>query len=577
MNLKKEKNVIRFFLDFYKRFSIPWWLYLLSAVLGVLYAEIAIKIASLLIQVNKGELYNSVILGYVLLTVLNAVLVFAENILQAYGNQSIIFRARKILWDKLLHVPVKTVEEHQPSNLISAMTNEAEQSSGIINMLFLTVASIYGFVRSCMVLFQFQAELAAYLLLLVPAALLVFFLVGKMEYRIMKKRYDSINQMTAFFSEHLSAGKYVKAQAMEEKELESGFQAIDTRYYADIYYAVMSALQVFLNSIYTNLTTVAIALGGSKMINAGRMESTGINTFSNYSQEVNRYLAENLTHYQSLMGMKGALWHMDQLFHEEEEHPEEGLPWQDGGEGDIVFEHVSFSYQPGETVLRDLSVRIPAGKTTAVIGGNGCGKSTVMKLMQGFYSPDSGRIWVSGNQAGKVKMSELRKRFGYVLQNNPMFSGSIRDNMVYGLERDVTEEEIDKLAKQVCIHEFAAQLPGKYETVMGESGGRLSGGQRQRIAIARALLRDPEYLILDEAGASLDYDTYQRVYQGILKNRKGRTIIFIAHDMKEVMEADYIIILKKGMLEACGTHEELVTSSGIYQEYLRKMEEGAVS
>lgn len=567
--MKKEKNIIAFFLDFYKRISIPWWLYILIFALGVVYAEIEMKVSAYLVRVNKGELYNSVIIGYVLLLVGNALINFLNPLAQAYAEQKVIIRVRYRLWKKILHLPMKKMEEAQPSSVVSALTNDVAEATRVISGLFTGAASCFGFFRACFILYQYNAPLSLYLVICIPVAVIVFVIVGKLQYTIMKKRYASLNRMTTFFSEHLAAGKYVKAHVMEEMELESGYEAIESRYRADIYYAVMSQVQVLSNSIYSTLVTIVTAIGGTHLIRQGRMEKTGINMFNTYSTQVNKYLAELLTMWQNIMGSRGALSHVEKILEMEEEHPEEGKKWNDSGNKDIVFEHVKFGYGPEKEVLHDLSLRIPAGKTTAIIGNNGSGKSTVMKLMQGFYQPDSGEIFVGDNKIGNVQLSDLHKKFGYVLQNNPLLSGTIRENILYGTDINVNEETMVQAVKMANADAFIRELPDGYDTLLGEAGTRLSGGQRQRIAIARALIPDPEYLILDEAGASLDHDTYMDIYRKIQKKMQGKTIVFIAHDMREIAEADYLIVMKGGSVEACGTQEEVLKTSEIYREYMK--------
>lgn len=567
--MKKEKNVLQFFLSFYRRFSIPWWLYLIAFGSGVAYAEVGMKVSKYLVRVNKGELYNAVILGYVFMMLLNAFLSFLRVLATEYANQRVILRVRFALWRKILHLPMEQLEKKQPSSLVSAVTNDVTQATMVINGIFSGAASLFGFIRACAILYQYNAPLSVYLLLCVPVAVAVFVIVGKLQFTIMKKRYASLNQMTTFFSEHLSAGKYVKAQVMEEKELESGYAAIDARYKADVYYAFMEQVQVLVNSIYTLLTTVVMAVGGSRLINAGRMEATGINMFSTYMTQVNMYMAELLTVWQNVMGSKGALVQVGDILDMDEEDAHKGNDWIESQNRDIVFENVNFGYGDGKEILHDFSVRIPGGKTTAVIGDNGSGKSTIMKLMQGFYQPDSGEIRVGVNRISETKLQEVHKRFGYVLQNNPLLSGTIRDNILYGAEGQVSEEEMRKAAKEARADMFIESLPNGYDTSLGEAGNRLSGGQRQRLAIARTLMMQPDYLILDEAGASLDHDTYMNIYHGIRKKMEGHTVVFIAHDMREIAEADYLIVMHHGRLEACGTHEEVRKSSRTYQEYLQ--------
>lgn len=567
----KQKFSFRSYVLFYTRFPIPWWLFFASLALGLVNTEVVLAISRYVIRINKGELYNGVIIGYALLTVLNALIAMAGNICGEYGIQKITLRARKLLWNKILHLPMREVERRQPSALISGVVNDITETSGVIYMLFSTVASLYGFVRCCVEMIRFNAKLSAYMLLLVPLALAVFVLVGHLQYHMMRRRYESLNTMTEFFSEHISAAKHVKAQAMEELEIEEGLRAIDQRYRADIYYAFMSVLQVFSNSLYTTIGSVVIALFGSDMIRKGQMADTGINDFSTYKGKVDQYQAEVLTHYQTLKGTQGAMQYAGMLLEGPQEDPNAGqdLP-KDLENGDIVLESVSFGYIPQQPVLHDLNLTIPAGKVTAIIGDNGCGKSTLLKLLQGIYQPDSGRIWLGPGRyaADELKPCELRRRFGYILQHNPLFSGSVRDNITYGVRGAVDDEDVFKAARLSDADDFIRELPLGYGTDVGMGGALLSGGQRQRVAIARVLMTEPEYLLMDEAGASLDHKSDMTIYRTVREHMKGRTVVVVAHDMCTVAEADYIVVLKHGALEAAGTHEELLKISPTYRRYL---------
>lgn len=215
--MKNNKHVISFFLSFYRRLSIPWWLYLIAFGSGVVYAEVGMRVSKYLVRVNKGELYNSVILGYVFFTLFNALLGFLKPLVEEYANQKVILRVRFSMWRKILHLPMDQFEKEQPSSLVSAVTNDVTQATLVISGIFSGAASLFGFIRACMILYQYNSPLAAYLLLCIPVAVAMFIIVGKLQFTIMKKRYAALNEMTTFFSEHLSAGKYVKAQVMEEK------------------------------------------------------------------------------------------------------------------------------------------------------------------------------------------------------------------------------------------------------------------------------------------------------------------------------------------------------------------------
>ena len=566
---QKQKFSFRSYISFYTRFPIPWWLFIASLVFGLVNTEVVLAISKYVIQINKGELYNGVIIGYSLFTVLNAVIAMFSNLCGEYGIQKVTLRARMLLWNKILHLPMREVERRQPSSLISGVVNDITQASAVIHMILSTVASIYGFIRCCVEMARFNAKLSAYMLLLVPLAVGVFALVGQLQYRMMLRRYESLGAMTEFFSEHISAAKHVKAQAMEELEAEEGLRAIDERYKADIYYAFMEVLQVFSNTLYTSIGSIAIALFGSDMIRKGQMPDTGINDFTTYKGRVDQYQAEVLTHYQTLKGTQGALQYVGVLLDGPEEDPDAGYDLPEGrAKEDIVLERVSFGYDPRQPVLHDLSLTIPAGITTAIIGNNGCGKSTLLKLLQGIYLPDSGRVWLGESAVDKVKLSQLRRRFGCIFQHNPLFSGSVRDNIAYGEKGEVSDEAVAGAARLADADGFISQLPEGYDSDVGMGGALLSGGQRQRVAIARTLLSDPEYLLMDEAGASLDHKSDMTIFRAVREHMKGRTIVVVAHDMRTVMEADHIIVLNSGSLEAAGTHEELLKTSPTYRGYL---------
>ena len=566
---QKQKFSFRSYISFYTRFPIPWWLFIASLVFGLVNTEVVLAISKYVIQINKGELYNGVIIGYSLFTVLNAVIAMFSNLCGEYGIQKVTLRARMLLWNKILHLPMREVERRQPSSLISGVVNDITQASAVIHMIFSTVASIYGFIRCCVEMARFNAKLSAYMLLLVPLAVGVFALVGQLQYRMMLRRYESLGAMTEFFSEHISAAKHVKAQAMEELEAEEGLRAIDERYKADIYYAFMEVLQVFSNTLYTSIGSIAIALFGSDMIRKGQMPDTGINDFTTYKGRVDQYQAEVLTHYQTLKGTQGALQYVGVLLDGPEEDPDAGYDLPEGwAKEDIMLERVSFGYDPRQPVLHDLSLTIPAGITTAIIGNNGCGKSTLLKLLQGIYLPDSGRVWLGESAVDKVKLSQLRRRFGCIFQHNPLFSGSVRDNIAYGEKGEVSDEAVAGAARLADADGFISQLPEGYDSDVGMGGALLSGGQRQRVAIARTLLSDPEYLLMDEAGASLDHKSDMTIFRAVREHMKGRTIVVVAHDMRTVMEADHIIVLNSGSLEAAGTHEELLKTSPTYRSYL---------
>ena len=229
------------------------------------------------------------------------------------------------------------------------------------------------------------------------------------------------------------------------------------------------------------------------------------------------------------------------------------------------FENVSFEYQSGEnqSVIHDLSLDIPAGETVGIVGSTGAGKTTLVKLLLRFYDVQEGCIRLDGHDLRELHLADLRRAIGFVSQDVYLFHGTVRENIAYGTF-DATDEQIVEAAKIAEAHDFIMALPQGYDTIVGERGQKLSGGQRQRISIARAVLKDPPVLILDEATSSVDNETEALIQRSLEKIAVGRTTIVIAHRLSTVRNADRIFVLERGQLIEQGRHDELVASGGIY-------------
>jgi subfamily B ATP-binding cassette protein MsbA len=238
--------------------------------------------------------------------------------------------------------------------------------------------------------------------------------------------------------------------------------------------------------------------------------------------------------------------------------------------GQVAFDHVSFSYEPEKLVLDDISVAVEPDTVVALVGPSGSGKTTFSNLIPRFYDPTSGRVLIDGHDIEDVTLHSLRSQIGIVLQETFLFSGTIKDNLRYG-RMDATDQEVVEAAMMANAHDFIVkELPEGYDTEVGERGLRLSGGQKQRIAIARAILRDPRILILDEATSSLDSEAEALIQEALERLMRNRTTFVIAHRLSTVMKADLILVLRNGRLIERGTHEQLVAEGGLYGRLYRK-------
>ena len=265
--------------------------------------------------------------------------------------------------------------------------------------------------------------------------------------------------------------------------------------------------------------------------------------------------------------IQGAAVAIDRLFevlnHPEEADAEKGIVLSEV-RGDITFDHVNFSYIPGIEVLHDISLDIPAGSTIALVGRSGAGKTTIANLLMRFYFPDSGRITIDGHDLRDLKIESLRSQFGVILQDDSLFSGTIEDNLTFGLLRKVTYEEMEEAARNANILDFIESQPFGFKTALHERGQSLSGGQRQRIAIARMFLHQPKILIMDEPSSALDNESEAMIQQALKRLTLGRTTFIIAHRLSTIRSADRIIIIDAGKVVEQGTHEEWLALQGVY-------------
>ncbi|HVP71026.1 MAG TPA: ABC transporter ATP-binding protein, partial [Gemmatimonadaceae bacterium] len=261
------------------------------------------------------------------------------------------------------------------------------------------------------------------------------------------------------------------------------------------------------------------------------------------------------------------IWEVRQLATEDEEDKDRGVLPE--ARGDVVFEHVSFEYKPGVTVIDDVSFHAPAGSTTALVGSSGSGKSTLISLIMAFNRPKSGRILIDGRELNSLRLREYRAHLGVVLQDNFLFDGTIAENIAFS-KPGATMDEIREAARIAHCDEFVRGFEKGYDTIVGERGVRLSGGQRQRVGIARAILADPSVLILDEATSSLDSESEAFIRDGLRALRKGRTTFVIAHRLSTIASADQILVLEEGKIVERGTQTQLLAIGGRYKQLYDK-------
>ncbi|MFI8492243.1 ABC transporter ATP-binding protein [Peribacillus butanolivorans] len=490
---------------------------------------------------------------------------FSIYLLNRIG-QSVVAGIRDQLWRKLLVLPVNYFDEHQSGETVSRMTNDTTVVKGLISEhLSNFVTGIISIVGSMIVLFVLDWKMTLLMLIAIPLSVLILMPLGKKMHQISKGMQDETASFTSILQQVLTEIRLVKASNAETFEYQNGNKGITKLFQFGLKEAKIQALIGPLMSLVMMALLVLILGYGGMRVSSGALSAGALVAFIMYLFQIIMPMAQLAGFFTQFQKATGATERIISILDSEEE--EDANQQVHNINQSIAVDHLNYSYNNGEQVLKDISFTVEAGKVTAIVGPSGSGKTTLFSLFERFYKPQQGSISIGGKSINDFTLLSWRSQIGYVSQESPIVSGTIRDNICYGIDRDITDEELNQVAKMAYADQFISELPNGYDTEVGERGMKLSGGQRQRIAIARAFLRNPKILMLDEATSSLDSKSENVVQQALNDLMKGRTTIVIAHRLSTVINSDQIIFLEKGEITGSGTHKELYNTHSLYREF----------
>ncbi len=490
---------------------------------------------------------------------------FSIYLLNRIG-QSVVAGIRDQLWKKLLVLPVSYFDDHPSGETVSRMTNDTTVVKGLISEhLSNFVTGIISIVGSMIVLFVLDWKMTLLMFTAIPLSVLILMPLGKKMHKISKGIQDETASFTAVLQQVLTEVRLVKASNAEALEHQNGQKGIQKLFQFGLKEAKIQALIAPLMSFVMMALLVLILGYGGMRVSSGALTAGALVAFIMYLFQIIMPMAQLASFFTQFQKATGATERIISILDSVEEEDAK-QPVQNMSQS-ISVDHLNYSYNNGEQVLRDISFNVEAGKVTAIVGPSGSGKTTLFSLFERFYKPQEGSISIGGTSINDFTLLSWRSQIGYVSQESPIVSGTIRDYICYGIDRDITDEELNQVAKMAYADQFISELPNGYDTEVGERGMKLSGGQRQRIAIARAFLRNPKILMLDEATSSLDSKSEKVVQQALNHLMKGRTTIVIAHRLSTVIGSDQIIFLEKGKITGSGTHKELYNTHSLYREF----------
>jgi ABC-type multidrug transport system fused ATPase/permease subunit len=549
------------------RLGIGLGLMLVSRIAGLVLPATSKYLVDDVIGKGNHDLLSLLALAAILATLVQAATSFALSQLLGVAAQRAITEMRKRVEEHVLRLPVSYFDSTKSGILISRIMSDAE---GIRNLVGTGLVQLIGSVVTAILALFVLFYLNWTLTLITIVTLAVFGVAMTMAFKrvrpLFRERGEINAQVTGRLAESLGGIRVVKAYTTEKRE-DLQFAKGVHKLFRNVAKTITSVSGVTaFSTIILGIVTVMMMLIGGRSILSGAMT---LGDFIMYIFFTGMLVAPvmNISSIgtqitEAFAGLDRIREVMRQRTETADDATREPVHTV---RGDVEFNDVTFEYNPGVPVLKNVSFKAPARTTTALVGSSGSGKSTLISLVMTFNRPQSGRVLIDGRDLGTLRLRDYRSNLGIVLQDNFLFDGTVLENIRYG-KPDATMDEVLDVARLAHVDEFVDPLEKKYDTIIGERGIKLSGGQRQRIAIARAILANPSILILDEATSSLDSESEAKIQDGLRALRRGRTTFVIAHRLSTIRGADQILVLEGGEIVERGTHGELLARGGRYKQ-----------
>ena len=578
-------KTFRFFWNYFKVYKISFIVVIAMIIIAtiaqalfpVFAGQTVTELANLVIAYQNGNpdmVWQSLLgllinLAYILIVLVVSSLIYMvlmSRIIAESTNEM-----RKGLFGKLSRLTVSFFDRHQDGNILSRFTSDLDNILQAFNESLVSVmTNIALYIGLLIVMFAKNVTLALITIASTPIAVIMLIVILKLARKYTNLQQKEVGKLNAYMDESISGQKAVIVQGIQDDVI-AGFveqnervrkATFKGRLFSGILFPVMNGMSL-VN------TAIVIFVGSAVLLNDKNIETATalglIVMFTQFSQQYYQPIIQLAASWGSLqLAFTGAERIQEMFDAEEEIRPQDAPVFTELREG-VEIRNVDFSYLPGKPILKDVSISAPKGKMIAVVGPTGSGKTTIMNLINRFYDVDAGSISFDGTDIRELDLDSLRSKVGIVLQDSVLFSGTIRDNIRFGVP-DASQEMVEAAAKATHIHDYIESLPDKYDTLINDDQSVFSTGQKQLISIARTLMTDPQVLILDEATSNVDTVTESKIQHAMEAIVAGRTSFVIAHRLKTILNADQIIVLKDGQVIEQGNHQKLLKLGGFYAE-----------
>ena len=565
--LKENKGMIwSEFWKLLKSMQLPWFWMLLAFLCNMFYSEVNLLLPTTTAGLLSGSTDSKVLWDAIIFYILYTTVLCADTLLRCPAQHLAVRNVRRVLWKRMLNIRMDYYDANDPSKLMSTVTNDA--SDAVRNLVFYIVGvipALYYAIRALSTISTYNVWLMVSIFMLLPIKILYMFYIGKRRFKTQKGLYQQIGGLTGYLAERVRNLSLIKTYTNEPQELKNGEDAAKQLFDANM---KVVKLECTISALATGIglaQNLIVMVFGVVLLQKGEITLPQWVAFFMFSGTISNTFDTIISYWTDLKTIQGSLARASHLMNVPVET--EGGTTQLPDAVDITFENVSFAYGDKQA-LEDVSFTIPAGTTTAVVGLCGSGKTTLISLLERFYTPDSGCVKLGGIPVSHIHTDTLRNRFGYVQQGADIFSGTLREALTYGIREAVTDDQILEAAKCTGFDRTISLFAEGLDATVAPGGTSLSGGQRQKLVMTREFLRDADILLLDEPTSALDAVASAEIQDSIFETFAGKTKMIVTHDLSLLKKADQVVVLDGGKLVGCGIYHQLKETCPQLQQLL---------
>lgn len=506
-----------------------------------------------------------ILITLVILYVISAIFSYIQGFIMSGVSMKVSYNMRKEISEKINRMPLKYFDGTNHGEVLSRVTNDVDTVSQTLNQsLTQIITSITTVIGVLVMMFSISWVMTLVALCIIPLSfIIVVFIIGKSQ-KYFKEQQDYLGHVNGHVEEMFAGHIVMKAFNGEEKSVKKFDNMNDTLYKSAWKSQFLSGMMMPVMNFVGNIGYVAVCVLGGWLVVKKTIEVGDIQAFTQYVRSFTQPITQIANISNVLQQTAASAERVFEFLGEEEAVKDTENPVKlENPQGSVEFKDVHFGYNPDKTIINDFSASIKPGEKVAIVGPTGAGKTTMVKLLMRFYDVNKGAILVDGHDIRDFKRNDLRSMFGMVLQDTWLYNGTIKENIRYG-RLNATDEEIVTAAKAAHVDSFVHTLPDGYDMVLNEEASNVSQGQKQLLTIARAILKDPKILILDEATSSVDTRTEVQIQKAMDNLMKNRTSFIIAHRLSTIRDADLILVMNHGDIVEQGTHNDLLAKGGFY-------------